>query len=345
MVFNRLPQELIEYMFTMVNPPLADSLPRVCKEWDECKEKVLERTWWALKDSVVKEGYGALKTRMDTIELEGKNKDKYVTLFQKLYQHSNPTSNKPPAIMETVAYFLAQEEADRALEVFWSLVCEARVSVVDPSFVFSSLMKASPDLSAGEIRTFINQEENKAKLKEIEHLDLISRGLKKLPPEIAAFSGLKTLWLGGNRLKEIPVEIGKLCQLEELDLDENHLSDLPPEIEKLVDLRVLNIASNNLKTLPKQIGSLTHLRRLNCCNNQLTMVPKELGDLEKLEKLYLAENQLSELPTELRNLRSLTRFELERNWLSASTLAREILDLNPSGLDDQREQDEEGVFS
>jgi len=109
-------------------------------------------------------------------------------------------------------------------------------------------------------------------------LDLVNRGLTKLPTVVFALQGLRVLSLHGNALTELPPEIGNLQALEILDLDGNGLTTLPAEIEKLTRLQILDLHDNRLTVIPPEIGKLRQLNELDLRNNLLKSLPPEIAD-------------------------------------------------------------------
>ena len=165
------------------------------------------------------------------------------------------------------------------------------------------------------------------------YLDLSSKGIKELPPEIGQLASLTVLNLAGNELTTLPPEIGQLTGLTELllqfnqlttllpeigqltsltklQLFNNRLTALPPEIGQLTSLTILDLGSNQLKSLPPEIGRLTHLTLLLLDDNRLTSLPPEIGRLTDLTRLRLAGNRLTSLPPEIGQLSQLTRLDL-----------------------------------
>ena len=74
--------------------------------------------------------------------------------------------------------------------------------------------------------------------------------------ERAAKEDLQSLDLRSKQLSSLPPEIGKLTSLRSLDLSINQLSSLPPEIVKLTSLQSLSLRSNQLSSLPPEIVKL-----------------------------------------------------------------------------------------
>ncbi len=144
-------------------------------------------------------------------------------------------------------------------------------------------------------------------------LDLSSKQLTALPPEIGQLVNLQSLNLDGNKLSSLPSEIIQLVNLRSLELWNNQLSSLPSEIGQLVNLQMLYLSSNQLSSLPSEIVQLVNLQTLDLSSNQLSNLPSEIGQLVNLRSLYLNFNQLSNLPSEIRQLKKLEKLDLRSN--------------------------------
>jgi internalin A len=174
-------------------------------------------------------------------------------------------------------------------------------------------------------------------------LDLSSKGLTELPPQIGQLIQLQSLNLRYNKLPVLPSEIGQLTQLHSLDLRNNQLTVLPSEIGQMTYLQSLDVSYNKLTALPPEIDQLTqlqslslrgnprtvlslelwrltHLRSLNLQDNKLTALPPEIGLLIRLQSLDLSSNQLTALPPEIGQLTQLQSLDLFVNKLTALPL-------------------------
>jgi len=183
-----------------------------------------------------------------------------------------------------------------------------------------------------------------------EVLDLRSKGITELPPEIGQLKNLKKLDLGWddrktnelqNKLNQLPDEIGQLTSLQTLDLSANQLTDLPESIGQLTSLRRLDLGNIPLvdwsdavelvvatledilldkRKLParlKDMGQLTGLQPPDSGGNQLTTLPESIGQLTSLRTLGLSSNLLTALPKSIRHLTSLEMLNLSFNQLMA----------------------------
>jgi cytoskeletal protein RodZ len=72
----------------------------------------------------------------------------------------------------------------------------------------------------------------------------------------ARAEGNPTLALSGLGLRDLPDEVRALTGLRELDLSDNELTSLPPWIATFPDLRVLDLRRNHLVEVPWQLGTL-----------------------------------------------------------------------------------------
>lgn len=149
----------------------------------------------------------------------------------------------------------------------------------------------------------------------LQELDLSQSSLTELPPQLGNLSQLKVLNLESNKLTCLPPELGNLSQLQKLDLNRNKLTTLPAEIGKLSELKILEVHWNKLSSIPDEVGNLLQLRKLGLFSNNLTKIPA-LGNLSQLQELILSVNQLTEMP-ELGKLSQLQELDLGKNELTS----------------------------
>jgi len=153
----------------------------------------------------------------------------------------------------------------------------------------------------------------KAERGNVTELNLSSKSIKELPPEIGKLKNLTVLYLRNNQLTSLPHEIGELKNLTVLWLNNNKLTSLPHEIGELKKLTELWLSGNKLISLPHEIGELKNLTWLDLDDNQLTSLPHEIVELKNLTTLYLSNNQLTSLPHEIVELKNLTVLDLDGN--------------------------------
>jgi internalin A len=175
-------------------------------------------------------------------------------------------------------------------------------------------------------------------------LDLRSRGLTEIPPEIFQFSNLQVLYLGdnqiteipdillshsqsknatlsnlyildlrNNQIKEIPDVIATFSNLKDLNLVNNQIKEIPNAIAALSNLQFLNLSNNQIKEIPDAIATLSNLQSLNLSNNQITEIPDLIADLSNLQKLSLSNNQIKEIPDAITQFVNLKRLVLKDN--------------------------------
>jgi len=144
-------------------------------------------------------------------------------------------------------------------------------------------------------------------------LNLSTKALTSLPPEIGKLSNLQTLYSFDNQITTLPPEIGKLSNLQTLSLSSNQITTLPLEIGNLSKLRTLFLYKNQIKILPPEIGKLTQLQTLSLDYNQIKILPPEIGNLSNLQYLFLDNNQIKILPPEIGKLSNLQDLHLDKS--------------------------------
>jgi Leucine-rich repeat (LRR) protein len=290
---------------------------RVCKAWYDVIVGVtlrndasssLKTIWFDLKKNPPR-GPIPFKDRMQTIDhlLENQSLG-YNNIFKKLVQGIEQTHFiKVKFPFSEIQYEQIQAEAakvqvqlDKSLVAIWPRI-QAQLNV------------PMPLTSAEEVRSWLNNPENKIELDRVTTLDLSSLGLEILPPEIGSLSKLKTLELSNNGLQSLPDTIGNLSKLKELNLYGNQLQSLPDTIGNLSKLEELYLYENQLQSLPDTIENLSKLQGLLLNNNQLQSLPDTIGDLSKLKVLELKDNQLQSLPDTIEKLSALQELCLSGN--------------------------------
>ena len=159
-------------------------------------------------------------------------------------------------------------------------------------------------------------------LRQIYSLVLTERNITALRAgDFAGLTGLRELWLYGNRLATLPAGVfGGLAALERISLRNNQLATLPTDVfDGLVGLETLGLHGNQLATLPTDVfEGLTALEELSLSGNQLaTLPPGVFEGLTALEYLDLYGNQLATLPLGvLEGLTALDSLHLYDNQLA-----------------------------
>jgi Leucine-rich repeat (LRR) protein len=307
---------------------------RVCKAWYDVIVGVtlrndasssLKTIWFDLKKNPPR-GPIPFKDRMQTIDhlLENQSLG-YNNIFKKLVQGIEQTHFiKVKFPFSEIQYEQIQAEAakvqvqlDKSLVAIWPRI-QAQLNV------------PMPLTSAEEVRSWLNNPENKIELDRVTTLDLSSLGLEILPPEIGSLSKLKTLELSNNGLQSLPDTIGNLSKLEELYLYENQLQSLPDTIENLSKLQGLLLNNNQLQSLPDTIGDLSKLKVLELKDNQLQSLPDTIEKLSALQELCLSGNPFTFIPTRVLNSsnkifsenETVMQFKEELNFSSSFPLAK-----------------------
>ncbi len=147
-------------------------------------------------------------------------------------------------------------------------------------------------------------------------LDLINKGLDRIPENIGDYQDLMLVRLLCNDLRQLPESIGKLRNLVELYASYNHLIELPDSIVELSKLETLYLAYNSLLRLPDNIGNLESLETLILSHNNLKALPDNIGNLGSLVELDLSHNELTKLPDTMWLLTNLRHLYLCGNPLS-----------------------------
>jgi internalin A len=176
-------------------------------------------------------------------------------------------------------------------------------------------------MKSNEIRDQIRE----AQINRVTALNLSSKKLTSLPPEISKLKNLTELDISNNELTSLPHEIGELKNLTSFNVSDNRLTLLPPEISELKNLTSLNISVNELTSLPHEISGLKSLTKLNVFDNRLASLPPEILELKDLTEFDIYGNQLTSLPPEISELKNLTRLNLANNQLTS--LPSEVLEL------------------
>uniref|UniRef100_A0A8C9TII0 Erbb2 interacting protein n=1 Tax=Scleropages formosus TaxID=113540 RepID=A0A8C9TII0_SCLFO len=137
-----------------------------------------------------------------------------------------------------------------------------------------------------------------------------------LPEVLEQLTGIKELWMDGNRLTILPGMIGTLKQLSYLDVSKNNLEMVDEQISGCENLQDLLLSNNALTQLPSFIGSLKKLTALKVDENQLMYLPDSIGGLTVLEELDCSFNEIEALPPSVGQCVSLRTFAADHNFLT-----------------------------
>lgn len=149
---------------------------------------------------------------------------------------------------------------------------------------------------------------------QLTELWLTNHHIAALPPEIALFTSLRVLGLGGNMLSSLPDAISALTSLEALYLERNRFRAIPATVVLPFHLRDLRLDGNQLAVFPTAVTKLRLLNHLGLSRNQIRAVSPEIQRLRNLVELDLDYNALGPtLPHEMTALTKLVRLGLDGN--------------------------------
>lgn len=126
-------------------------------------------------------------------------------------------------------------------------------------------------------------------------LEVLNKGLTKIPENILRLRGLKGLYINGN------------------NWNNNNLDSLPDELFKMENLEIVDLSYCNIKVLNSQVSNLKKLKELNIAHNKITSLPNELFYLREISNLYIQNNALTEISSEIVNLRQLKYIDVSNN--------------------------------
>uniref|UniRef100_A0A674EZJ5 Erbb2 interacting protein n=1 Tax=Salmo trutta TaxID=8032 RepID=A0A674EZJ5_SALTR len=154
------------------------------------------------------------------------------------------------------------------------------------------------------------------KLTQLERLDLGSNEFTEVPEVLEQLTGIKELWMDGNRLTFLPGMLGVLKQLSYLDVSKNNLEMVDEQICGCESLQDLLLSNNALTQLPGSIGSLKKLTALKVDENQLMYLPDSVGGLAALDELDCSFNEIEALPSSIGQCVSIRTFAADHNFLT-----------------------------
>ena len=228
---------------------------------------------------------------------------------------------------------------EESLKQFWDSVCTQM-----------HLEEHYRNLSYDEIKSYLQSEESKHVRESLSEI-FVGR-IAILPPEITAFTNLKTLVLDRSLIREHPHitlgmqnlkvhqyrhelwrysgtsawEIPSLVRIWpsihkqypsipmfDTETEMKEWLDSPLGLKTIEEVRELNLSNMGLTELPDALGKFSSLSHLNLSRNALTSIPDSIGDLHLLDRLYLTGNALDTLPSTVANLRQLTVLDISEN--------------------------------
>uniref|UniRef100_A0A8C7KUI1 Erbb2 interacting protein n=1 Tax=Oncorhynchus kisutch TaxID=8019 RepID=A0A8C7KUI1_ONCKI len=136
------------------------------------------------------------------------------------------------------------------------------------------------------------------------------------PEVLEQLTGIKELWMDGNRLTFLPGRLGTLKQLSYLDVSKNNLEMVDEQICGCESLQDLLLSNNALTQLPGSIGSLKKLTALKVDENQLMYLPDSVGGLAALDELDCSFNEIEALPSSIGQCVSMRTFAADHNFLT-----------------------------
>uniref|UniRef100_A0A4W5MJD8 Erbb2 interacting protein n=1 Tax=Hucho hucho TaxID=62062 RepID=A0A4W5MJD8_9TELE len=171
---------------------------------------------------------------------------------------------------------------------------DAFLEFLPASFGSSTSISFSPSLSRS-----LSLCRSMHKLTQLERLDLGSNEFTEVPEVLEQLTGIKELWMDGNRLTFLPGRLGTLKQLSYLDVSKNNLEMVDEQICGCENLQDLLLSNNALTQLPGSIGSLKKLTALKVDENQLMYLPDSVGGLAALDELDCSFNEIEALPSSI----------------------------------------------
>jgi internalin A len=153
-------------------------------------------------------------------------------------------------------------------------------------------------------------------LSQLTKLDLSFNQITKIPDAIAALSNLQRLDLSFNKRTKIPDEIAALSNLQEFYLSKNRITEIPNAIAALSNLQNLILSGNKITEIPNAIAALSNLQQLHLDQNRITEIPDGIAALSNLQKLDLYYNKITEIPDEIAALSNLQVLDLSINQIT-----------------------------
>ncbi|KTG35754.1 hypothetical protein cypCar_00013780 [Cyprinus carpio] len=154
------------------------------------------------------------------------------------------------------------------------------------------------------------------KLTQLERLDLGSNEFTEVPEVLEQLTGIRELWMDGNKLTFLPGMIGTLKQLRYLDVSKNNLEMVDEQISGCENLQDLLLSNNTLTQLPGSIGLSEKTDTLEVDDNQLMYLPDTIGGLTTLDELDCSFNEIEALPSTIGQCVTLRTFAADHNLLT-----------------------------
>ena len=144
-----------------------------------------------------------------------------------------------------------------------------------------------------------------------------------VPAWLNGMTGMRELWLWGNRLSGTIPDLSGMTSLEKLKLGKNNLTGgIPASLGTMSNLKWLIVDTNPLGGTIPDLSGMTSLTHLWLHRNELTGSIPDLSELDKLTRLRLHKNMLSgEVPATLGDMDN-----LQYLWLHGNELAGGIPD-------------------
>ena len=157
----------------------------------------------------------------------------------------------------------------------------------------------------------------------IEHLEIVTNGIKTVPMGIGYLVNLTVLILDKNRIEVFPYDIGNLPRLQTLSLKTNFISSIPHKLMGFRSLEKLVLDYNPIRVVDRNAFlGLNKLKTLSMiANNNSFVPPSTIYNIPNLKTLYIAAKNLSENISTASNLKELkiTTYLGDKNQLKIAS--------------------------
>jgi hypothetical protein len=370
-----LPGEGLFYIFNRVfessykekkEYPLA--LRTTCYLWNEHIDHLLEKMWHVLQRDLP-QGPLQLHDHWLSSSTEAWSIVRFQQFNQKVRSESNSVGHVIPSskrfmhpedfeglqLEAQMALNEAPREHDTTLQLYWSYMRKEEGFLGGCHMLGDVLPTLPADIvvpprgaPATEIRTFFDDPRVILALTGITKLNLstfydnrwlpLYPRLRRLPSEIAFFTGLTHLHLRSTSIKTFPEGITNLSELKHLNLSDNHFSVIPDSIAKLKNLQILFIHQCRIKHFPASITTLDSLVKLDLRENGMIDISRSLANFTELKFLDLRQNEICYIPDSVSTISKLIYLNLSKNHINhiPDSLAKlsqlEILVLNENQI-------------